>query len=291
MRVFWILVAVLVIVAVAIPAVSAMSARRREQAAQAAAEATRDLATTQLELARRATEIARKSADQAAPAVPAQAPGAPEPQRPTTEPAGPTQTPATAPDPAKAAVPPSPATEGAPAPGAPAPSAPATEPLPGPTIVTRDDGSMLVDDRFVVKGKGTAEAPYEVTWEMLVSANETYDPRQGRKRLPGRITMLDGKHVRLTGYIAYPMFVEQPRELLSMLNQWDGCCIGVPPTPYDAVEVHLKDVVAKEDRLATYGAVEGKLGVKPYLAGDWLVGLYVLEDAGLTVKEYGGFGS
>jgi hypothetical protein len=87
------------------------------------------------------------------------------------------------------------------------------------------------------------------------------------------------------------MFVEQPRELLSMLNQWDGCCIGVPPTPYDAVEVHMKDVVSKEERLATYGSVEGTFAVKPYLAGDWLVGLYVMENAKLTVKEYGGFGS
>ena len=28
---------------------------------------------------------------------------------------------------------------------------------------------------------------------------------------------------------------------LMMLNQWDGCCIGVPPTPYDAIEVKLKE--------------------------------------------------
>ena len=34
--------------------------------------------------------------------------------------------------------------------------------------------------------------------------------------------------------------VGEVNEALVMLNQWDGCCIGVPPTPYDAVEVRLR---------------------------------------------------
>lgn len=172
----------------------------------------------------------------------------------------------------------------------PAAAATAAEPAEAPKIEKKDDGSLLVDDRFVVKGDGTAEKPYEISWEMLVSASETYDPRVGRKKLPGRIMMLDGKFVRLTGYVAYPLFVEQPRECLMMLNQWDGCCIGVPPTPYDAVEVRLKSTVNEELKMATYGVVEGKLGVKPYLAGDWLVGLYVMELGTLAAKQYNSVG-
>jgi hypothetical protein len=158
-------------------------------------------------------------------------------------------------------------------------------------VVRRDDGTLLVDERFVVKGEGTAEKPYEVTWEHLVSAAEVYDPQKGKKELPGRITMLDGKHVRIVGYVAFPLYVDEPKELLSMLNQWDGCCIGVPPTPYDAVEVKLVKVVDKEQRTTTFGSVEGKLSVKPYLVGQWLVGLYLMDDAKLTSQRYGGFGS
>lgn len=164
--------------------------------------------------------------------------------------------------------------------------APEAAPIPAVKIEKKDDGSMVLDGRFTVKGAGTADNPYVLPWELLTSAEEVYKPQQGRKELPGRITMFDGKFVRIAGYVAYPMFVEQPRELLSMLNQWDGCCIGIPPTPYDAIEVKLADVVKGNDRLATYGTVEGKLGVKPYLAGDWLVGLYIMEDAKLSVKEY-----
>jgi hypothetical protein len=103
--------------------------------------------------------------------------------------------------------------------------------------------------------------------------------------------MLDGKFVRLSGYVSFPLYIDQPKELLSMLNQWDGCCIGVPPSPYDAVEVKLGAAISKDDRLATFGIVEGKFTIKPYLVGDWLVGLYLMDDATLKTKQFGGFGS
>jgi hypothetical protein len=45
--------------------------------------------------------------------------------------------------------------------------------------------------------------------------------------------------------------------------------------------------VSDEEKFATQGQLEGKLGVKPFLTGDWLVGLYVMEGAKFTVKEMG----
>lgn len=158
-------------------------------------------------------------------------------------------------------------------------------------IEKKPDGTLLVDDKYVVKGEGTKDKPYEITWEMLTSVQDDYDPRKGKKKVPGRVMMLDGKWVKVTGNVAFPMYVDQPKELLSMLNQWDGCCIGVPPTPYDAIEVRLTAVVGKDDRLATFGVVTGKMSIKPYLVGDWLVGLYIMDDAALSTKQYGGFGS
>lgn len=201
------------------------------------------------------------------PPAPAPAPAAPQPAAPTAP---------AKPEAAKAE------------PSKPGSAVPAFTPGEPAKIVEKPDGSLLVDDKFVVKGKGTKEKPYEVTWDLLVSAQETYDPRQGRRKIPGRLTMLDGKFLKITGYIAYPMFVDQPRELLSMLNQWDGCCIGVPPTPFDAIEVHLAEPASREQRAAVHGVVTGKFSVKPYLAGDWLVGLYIMENAGFESKGFGG---
>lgn len=154
-------------------------------------------------------------------------------------------------------------------------------------IVKKADGQMLVDDRYALKGDGTAAAPYEITWEYLVSAQETYDPKKGKKKVPERLTMLDGKRVRITGYVAFPLMAQSPKELLAMLNQWDGCCIGVPPTPYDAIEVRLKDAATQEQKFTNYGSVEGTFEVKPYVVGEWLVGLYVMNGAHLSSKGSG----
>jgi hypothetical protein len=155
-------------------------------------------------------------------------------------------------------------------------------------IEKREDGSLLLDGKYILRGEGTPQNPYVLTWDLLVSVEEAFDPQNGRRRLPERVTMLDGRHARISGYVAFPMTDREPRELLSMLNQWDGCCIGTPPTPYDAIEVALREPVVGDDRFATSGRVSGVFHVKPYLQGDWLIGLYVMDDATLTPRDFGG---
>lgn len=158
-------------------------------------------------------------------------------------------------------------------------------------VERKSDGSILLDDRFTISGDGTAEKPYEITWELLVSVEQDFDPQAGKKRVPERIAMLHDKYVRLSGWIAFPLNVQSPRELLLMLNQWDGCCIGVPPTPYDAIEATLDKVAVGDARFAVTGAVTGKFGVKPYIVGDWLVGLYTMENGTFNPKTFSGGGS
>lgn len=150
------------------------------------------------------------------------------------------------------------------------------------TLVKQDDGTTLVDNRFTLAGAGTKEDPYRVSWEMLMSAQDTYQPRLGRKVIPERVKMLDGKWVKIGGYIAFPIMAQSQDEMLMMLNQWDGCCIGVPPTPYDAIEVKLKSAAKGDERFRVSGTITGVLRVDPYLVKDWLVSLYLMDDAVLT---------
>jgi hypothetical protein len=150
-----------------------------------------------------------------------------------------------------------------------------------------EDGFTVYDERFPVKGAGTAEDPMQVSWELLVSASETFQPRMGKKRLPERITMLDGRHVRVTGYVAFPIMAASQNELLSMRNMWDGCCIGVPPTPYDAIEVKLAAAATGRERFTAFGVVEGVMKVDPYIKGNWLLGLYLMEEARLSQLKEG----
>ncbi|MFG0329924.1 MAG: hypothetical protein ACF8PN_08505 [Phycisphaerales bacterium] len=148
-------------------------------------------------------------------------------------------------------------------------------------LVRRDDGAIVANDRFIIKGSGAADDPYRVTWDLLLSAEEAFQPREGLKRVPEHVAMLHDKYVQITGYVAFPIAAANANEMLAMLNQWDGCCIGLPPSPYDAVEVKLKDDATPEQLAMSYGVVTGRLRVDPYLTGDWLLGLYVMNDAEL----------
>lgn len=199
---------------------------------------------------------------------------APAPRASAEEPAPTTPTPA-----ASAPPPPPTATPAAPAPAPSKPDSSGAVFDGEAKITTLEDGSMLVDGKYPLKGEGTKENPYQITWEYLVSAQEEYQPRLGKKKLPGRMKLISGKWVRITGFVAFPIMATEPTEMLAMLNQWDGCCIGIPPTPYDAIEVKLAEAADNEERLTTYATVEGKLIVEPYLVRDWLVSLYVMEDA------------
>lgn len=175
---------------------------------------------------------------------------------------------------------------------APAPDA-AAEPAPkaAPGSYTKlEDGSLVVEGVIKVPGKGTKESPYVVDWSVLTSALRVYRPREGKKELPAWVAALGGKRVRLTGYLLLPMTGSGASELLIMQNQWDGCCIGVPPTPYDAVEVRLSSPLDTSRGVPGFGSIEGVFKVEPYIVSDWLLGLYLLEDAKM-VRAVGGDGS
>ena len=86
-----------------------------------------------------------------------------------------------------------------------------------------------------------------------------------------------------TPYI--PVVAPTASECLLMLNQWDGCCIGVPPTPYDAVEVRLAtEMKGWKRHTINFGTIEGTFKVEPYLVENWLVGLYLFENATLNTE-------
>ena len=151
------------------------------------------------------------------------------------------------------------------------------------TFVKLADGSISADDAWTIRGSGTAEDPYEVSWEFLASAQDTYSPRLSENKIPARIAFLSGKRVRISGYLAFPLVAATSGECLLMLNQWDGCCIGIPPTPYDAIEVKLAtEIKGWKKHTFNFGAIEGTFTVEPYLVENWLVGLYMMKDASLN---------
>jgi len=143
-----------------------------------------------------------------------------------------------------------------------------------------DDRTVRLDDRFTVRGSGTDRDPYLITWELLASAAESVDAAAGRFVIPGRIADLRGAWVRISGYWAPPVQAFEARELMVMLNKWDGCCIGLPPTPFDSIEATLAaPMPVKGEHLFRFGTITGRLEVEPFVAGSFLLGLYRLQEA------------
>jgi hypothetical protein len=158
---------------------------------------------------------------------------------------------------------------------------------PATEVKQEEDGWTRLDGKYLVRGTGTASDPLIVPWELLVSASESYRPRSGLKEMPRRVADLKGKHVRVTGYALFPLMSLETTEVLLMRNQWDGCCIGVPPTPYDAVEVKLAKPADRKDSLVSFVTLEGVLDVDPYVNRDFLLGLFTMSEAALVQPAKG----
>ena len=70
-----------------------------------------------------------------------------------------------------------------------------------------------------------------------------------------------------------------------MRNASDGCCIGVTPTPYDAIEVTLAEPMTDSTRFGNlYGSIEGIFKVDPFMRRDWLLGLYRIEGGSVELQ-------
>ncbi|MEM0984404.1 MAG: hypothetical protein AAGI17_10690 [Planctomycetota bacterium] len=148
-------------------------------------------------------------------------------------------------------------------------------------FVLNDDGSLQIGEKWTITGAGTKESPYLVPWDLLVSASSSYEPRLGLEEIPAWAKHMDGKVVTLAGYLLLPMGGGAAQDILAMRNQWDGCCIGTPPTPYDAVEVRLSESIDtfSTPGLTSYGSVTGTFKTDPYVVNGWLLGMYLMDNA------------
>ncbi|MCE9619520.1 MAG: hypothetical protein K8R92_06395 [Planctomycetes bacterium] len=155
-----------------------------------------------------------------------------------------------------------------------APTAPVTE-------LKRVNGDQLeIDGKYTVLGSGTELDPYRITWELLKSAHETMDLNGPRDIPPKRLSMLNGTWVQISGYLAPPLWGQETIELLVMQNRWDGCCVGLPPTPFDCIEAELVTPMRLGAKHSiSFGTIRGRFIVEPYRAGSFLIGLYRLESA------------
>lgn len=148
------------------------------------------------------------------------------------------------------------------------------------------DGSIkIAQSGKLIEGKGTSQSPFIVDWVTLRSIERVFNPKEKMTDLPDWIQFLDGKQVKIIGNTLVPVIATTTRELLVMQNPWDGCCIGIPPSPYDAIEVTLNHDVDFGSSAVGYGTVEGVFILDPYVVEGWVLGLYIIEDASYRSGE------
>ncbi|MCI0342031.1 MAG: DUF3299 domain-containing protein [Planctomycetales bacterium] len=143
----------------------------------------------------------------------------------------------------------------APAPPAPAPASPAGAP------------------------PAAAAAPTEVSFPLLESVTKPIGEAKTLDDLPKEVRDMDGKEVLLMGHLLVPYASGTVREFLIAKYPWDGCCMGVPPTIYTAVEVVLAKGQRLSDPTAPLVTVRGRLSVKPQFIDGYPTGLYKIEEA------------
>lgn len=156
-----------------------------------------------------------------------------------------------------------------------------------PSEVVRrvDERTIMLDERFRITGNGSANDPYRISWELLTSAGAFIDPAQGALRAPPWVRLLDGTYIELSGYYSTAIRVPVATHLLLTLNRWDGCCIGLPPTPFDAIDLSMRIPLPMAGLHAIrFGTFRGRLSVEPFEAGGFLLGLYRLEDTTFETK-------
>lgn len=151
---------------------------------------------------------------------------------------------------------------------------------PPPAIERVDERTARLDGKYLVRGTGQQDDPYQITWDLLTSAAATMDPQRNTYELPGRLAGLQDSWVQISGYWAAPLARDQTSEVMVMLNRWDGCCIGKPPTPFDCMDVTLAAPIrVTGQHLFRYGTVRGRLHIEPLAVGIYLLSLYQLQDA------------
>ena len=163
---------------------------------------------------------------------------------------------------------------------------PEPEPIPVPTFEQLADGSLKIfATDTLIQGSGTQADPFVVDWVTLRAIERVFNPKKGKDELPAWLDVLDGKRVRMKGNTLVPVIATTTRELLVMQNPWDGCCIGIPPSPYDAIEVELDHDVDFGSSAVGYGTVEGVFILDPYVVDGWVLGLYMIEEASYRSGE------
>lgn len=154
--------------------------------------------------------------------------------------------------------------------------------LPAPTTVQSTVAPAPSSPGDMPPGAGTERQPFRVSWELLGRADGHVRGDGTLDAMPRTIELLGGTWIELSGYYAPAVIAPSTDELVLTLNRWDGCCIGLPPTPFDSALVKTRTPIDFSlQHQIRFGTLRGRLVLEPFALGGLVLGLYRIEDAEL----------
>ncbi|MBA3846476.1 MAG: hypothetical protein H0X45_07515 [Planctomycetes bacterium] len=151
-------------------------------------------------------------------------------------------------------------------------------------VEAQPDGTRLIDRRFVLAGQGTPADPFRPTWDLLLSAQEIYDPAQGRWALPPRLDLIAGATVQIIGHMTTPVHAQVTDRLLLTWAPLDACH-GQDVAPCQGIEVQLDQPVDYDPHSKTVLTIVGRFALDPRRELGWKSTVYRLDHARIVAFE------
>lgn len=149
--------------------------------------------------------------------------------------------------------------------------------LPG-KIEKRDPKLLIPEKKFRKEGKQGAIRVSFDDIDLLKVLNMEPVPEDATKMFPDWLSGLDGKRVRIRGFM-FPTMSQKGITYFQFVRDNEICCFGRTPKIYDRISTVLKKGEATDYIQGRPFDVIGTLRIDPiYIDGEWLQ-LYLLEDA------------
>ncbi len=148
-----------------------------------------------------------------------------------------------------------------------------------PRLVRMPDGSLIVDHYFrIAGGKGTADEPYQLLWELLLSAQRNFEGSNAENTLPRHVQFLDGKFVVLNGVTVRSAETGPAMEFVLTDMQMDNCPVCRARSIFATVAVKLKAAERMERGALNTYTIRGQFRAAPARDNGFLLGVYFLDD-------------
>lgn len=147
-----------------------------------------------------------------------------------------------------------------------------------PVVEPREITLLIPENSFRVEGPEDALRVSYDDLDLLKVLNMEPVPMDCAKHFPGWLKELDGKRIRIRGFM-YPPFQEKDIPFFVLARDNDICCMGRDPKRYDVIDVSMRDDVTTYYIANRPFDVVGVLRIRPEGARGQLYQLYVIEDA------------